>query len=359
MSNKIDEHNDLIIQNSQSDINDTISSQTSLEKNNDIYNEECELKDNTENNVLIHEPNDKKITVELSGRPIKMQRIVTLDKGPGNIPIIRDTTIIETEASFGRILHVIGIILVYSIVIQFLMTIWQRCHKKSCDIVNILVMFFFPPTLAFLCKKFIFLEMWIFYMSFIVFITSLALNRPVRRSTPRKIYLFFHKLFQIIYFSIASCQIGIVCSFFFKVRFGLGIFLYLFIISIYLGLLSSEVIKILSGKMAVNTGYYSEKGAPTRVLRENLCSLCGDEFYDDLKLPCEHSYHKACIKGWSFMAKREFCPLCRENIAVKDFITDKWMRGEIYFRNFLDIMRNFILVACFISMTFSYFSWLY
>ncbi|KAG0417702.1 RING finger protein, partial [Dictyocoela roeselum] len=213
--------------------------------------------------------------------------------------------------------------------------------------------------LALLLGKFVLLGIWTAYISCIIVVSMSALKRPVKRSTPRKVYLFFQKLLLLIYVAIAVNQVGIVISFFCQINFGIGLFFYLFILSVYLGLLSSEAVRILSGKMATNTGYYSEKGAPTRILRENLCPLCGDEFYDEIKLTCGHSYHAACIKGWSFLAKREFCPMCRENVPIKNLITDKWMRGEIYFSDFLGLMRNFIVVASFIFVLYLCFPWLY
>jgi hypothetical protein len=48
---------------------------------------------------------------------------------------------------------------------------------------------------------------------------------------------------------------------------------------------------------------------------ESSCAVCLSEFEDDdplRRLPCNHSFHKACIDKW--LKRNKVCPLCLQDI---------------------------------------------
>jgi hypothetical protein len=49
---------------------------------------------------------------------------------------------------------------------------------------------------------------------------------------------------------------------------------------------------------------------------EERCSICLDTIEeDDFSLPCNHTFHKGCIKRWS--QKSKACPLCNRIHNIK------------------------------------------
>jgi hypothetical protein len=42
------------------------------------------------------------------------------------------------------------------------------------------------------------------------------------------------------------------------------------------------------------------------------CVICLTELYDDMMLPCKHTFHNRCIQKW--MKRHNSCPICRESI---------------------------------------------
>ena len=80
---------------------------------------------------------------------------------------------------------------------------------------------------------------------------------------------------------------------------------------IYFGTLGRDFVDRLSDRMATSMGYYNRTGFPRKHLRANVCAICGESTEtlrrgtvnskdiieeDIVKLTCEHSYHRSCIK---------------------------------------------------------------
>jgi E3 ubiquitin-protein ligase RNF115/126 len=68
----------------------------------------------------------------------------------------------------------------------------------------------------------------------------------------------------------------------------------------------------------------------TQLKRKNSsdCSVCKDEFDLDsklIKLPCDHYFHKDCIKPW--LEQRNSCPTCRFELPTDDADYEKRKRS--------------------------------
>jgi hypothetical protein len=47
---------------------------------------------------------------------------------------------------------------------------------------------------------------------------------------------------------------------------------------------------------------------------DNMCVICNDDNKCNIKINCNHSYHKSCLKEWSKQSK--LCPLCRKKFVI-------------------------------------------
>lgn len=35
------------------------------------------------------------------------------------------------------------------------------------------------------------------------------------------------------------------------------------------------------------------------------------------RLPCEHTFHEFCLRGWLIVGKKQTCPFCREKVDLR------------------------------------------
>jgi RING finger protein 121 len=62
------------------------------------------------------------------------------------------------------------------------------------------------------------------------------------------------------------------------------------------------------------------------------------------KLECGHYFHEFCLKGWSIIGKKEYCPVCKEKVNIKDHLSkNPWETDSVAWIQFLDIVR-YVLV---------------
>ncbi|ELA45971.1 hypothetical protein VCUG_02545 [Vavraia culicis subsp. floridensis] len=283
-------------------------------------------------------------TIVLTSRPINMTRRTMLSIGPGGIPIIRDIIIIETEASLSRLLYVLGLLFVYCVILQGILLLWERYYPKSCKLTVGLVLWFFPFFYAIFKKKFVFVALWIVYNLCLFVLFRKVFFRPIDRNAPRRIYSFFNRFFQICHFTVIMCIVGMAASIIVRRSWLLNIFLLIFIYILYYAVLSQEIIMFNSELMALNVGYYSKDAVPAKILTDHTCCALCDQKIDSqsVTLNCTHKYHSTCIKGWFLISKKEFCPLCKEKMGVEKLM-DGFVKGEMYFTVFMDILRRGII----------------
>ena len=143
-----------------------------------------------------------------------------------------------------------------------------------------------------------------------VLITKKILGeQPMQPTTPRLIYRWFQRIYQLCYAIGIVGYVSLIADF-----FGLWVLLpapagaedptkpniiqhgdhthtriehlrnpwlfetgvILMFYGVYFGLLARDLIEILSERMAVSIGFYTPEGLPNRHLRGNICALCGD-----------------------------------------------------------------------------------
>ncbi|TBU03698.1 Ring finger domain-containing protein [Hamiltosporidium magnivora] len=350
--NKVQDARDNInVDNSSSDIDRPTETQERRfifmkEEDNDI---KIEHKQNIEDddNMLV-----------LKGKPVSMQRRVTIARGPGGIPILREIIIIETEASISSILRVLGVLFLYALLFQTVFSLWNKFHKKSCKFTIFGILWLFPPLFSIFVKDYIFFFLCASYSILILQSVYKILKKPMPKKVPRDTYKLFRSLFFTSYIGVILGHILVIGSLF-KILDLLGLGIIILAISLYFGLLSREIIDVLSEIMAVNLGYYSKDGMPEKALKNDVCSICDTDFSSTSErthtLVCGHSFHELCIKGWCFISSKEFCPCCREKVDFKSIPADLWQKSELFFSYLLDILRSFIVFClCVVVMTMYY-----
>lgn len=71
-----------------------------------------------------------------------------------------------------------------------------------------------------------------------------------------------------------------------------------------------------------------------------------EEFINDnkLTLDCQHNFHEFCIKGWAIIGKKDYCPLCKEKVNIKERLSNNpWDTESKPWIQFLDLVRYIIV----------------
>jgi RING finger protein 121 len=293
-------------------------------------------------------------TVDLPARPISMERIVEYTRGPGGIPVIREIIIVQTEASASRVFHILGGLLIYALVLQFIIFAWQKCHKKSCKALVFLVLWLFPPIYAAANKDVFFPLLCLAYTATISKTILEISKRPMKKDVPRKTYKLFRYIFSAASIITVIGQLIVMAAFFLNLAPTLAFGMTVLFLSLYFGLLSREVIEVLSEVMATKMGYYSSDGVPERATKKGVCAICDESFTSTAEkthtLHCGHSFHEFCVKGWCFIGKKGFCPCCREHVDFRSIPVDRWQKGELFFSSLLDVLRSAIVFCMFVFL---------
>lgn len=123
-------------------------------------------------------PETNETVIELSGKPISINRQMSIKMTPLGIPIIRDIIIIETEASFSRILGFVALIAVFCTVIHCVITVCQKMSPKKTDALIRMIVWGAPPVTAIFFKAFFFLGLWIIVNIFLfMYLRSISMKK--------------------------------------------------------------------------------------------------------------------------------------------------------------------------------------
>jgi RING finger protein 121 len=193
-----------------------------------------------------------------------------------------------------------------------------------------------------------FLVIWFIFTIITGIVAKRATKSPIDRTTPRQFYKWFLLTHKISYF------MGVIGYIMLMLTFFVGNFLYFIsptaaidcsvitmFYGVYYGILSRDIAEICSDRMASNLGYYSETGIPKRSLDLNTCSICSnpimiatdeDSFFEStFKLPCGHTFHEFCIRGWCIVGKKQTCPYCKEKVDLKRLFPNPWV-SSVWFQ---------------------------
>lgn len=165
------------------------------------------------------------------------------------------------------------------------------------------------------------------------FIVARALEKTMKSSTPRLVYWWFQKIYDVS-MAVGAVAYSIILFSFFHIPMIFGasveseanIFmggLTLMFYALYFGTLGRDFVDRLSDQMATKMGFYSRNGFPTRHIRDNMCAICGEVTRGSNEklhqLNCSHTYHEICIRylifdlvGGPLLGKKMFAHVAKK-----------------------------------------------
>lgn len=277
---------------------------------------------------------------------------------------------------------------------QILLVWWKTKYKKSYIHTSMIAMYIIPFGISAYRHWWRFVSIWIV----ISLITIVLVWRPLvmpnfsrsGSTIPRLLYKWFFLVYSVSNI-VAVTGYAILLLTFFGINILLDIlaqtsldigFMMLFY-GIYYGVLCRDFTDFLVDKLAAQIGYYNPTSAlPSKLLRSNVCAICGmehgdrenidmdgldkqdplladaDSFMESdihpdhetliesnhkerlFALTCGHKFHEYCIYGWCLVGKRQVCPFCREKVDLgRLFSALPFQKPHYLYGNLLDFIR--------------------
>lgn len=252
---------------------------------------------------------------------------------------------------------------------------WQKNYRKSYLTCSLVALWLFPFLISVKERNIRFIFVWLCFTIVNWVVLKKAISKNLHATTPRLVYKFYHASF--------VGTLGIATIGYFLFMFNIFIYqspklidfsLIMIFYGLYFGVVSRDLIDFAAEHMASTIGYYCKEGSlPNRLLRANICSVCGDhvdsqEVRDNsadhletrpliswikggnsvsnssgVTLNCGHVFHTNCLHGWCLLGKKDICPYCREKVEMGLVHTNPWRDPEFIYGKFLDVIRFMIV----------------
>ncbi|KAH9251214.1 hypothetical protein BASA81_010909 [Batrachochytrium salamandrivorans] len=253
------------------------------------------------------------------GRPLTQDEKAEIGK---TLKFLQEHQGHETQHA-EMILIIIGSLILSQIGITF----WKRYHMASFNITTLLGLWLVPMMMAAYAGNYRFVMIWCIFSIFNSYIVKLALESPMKSSTPKVVYKWYSWIYNLAYVTGAIGYFITILAIFHVAAilgvatlegeasiFEMGVIVLFY--GLYFGTLGRDFVDRLSDRMAVTMGYYSKTGFPRKHLRDHMCAICGDSTIKGSEpthtLNCSHTYHEQCIRGWTIIGKKDICPYCKE-----------------------------------------------
>lgn len=259
------------------------------------------------------------------------------------VRIITRVIFLEKPTTLADVVPFIIVFLVYGLIVQMALSCWQRLHRKSHNIFQFAMVLIFPPLIMFHLSDLIFLTIWAVLLAFIAYCLKKVLFSSMNSDMPREIFRTFRHIFFYTNILIICGQLAMASSFLFYPH-GMGKALRLLFYSLYIAVLSREVVFNLSHIMAAKTGYFSKEGIPGVKESTSVCMICTAALANHsniVSLGCAHSFHEDCIRV-RLIGQNRFCPYCKKGIENTFFAQDLWEKTEMPFKPLMNFLRSFI-----------------
>lgn len=313
-------------------------------------------------------------------------------------PLKKDSAFVSKHAGHeSQHLAMVLILIFVMILSQILLVIWKNKYKKSYIHASMIAMYIIPFGISAYRHWWRFVSIWMV----ISLITIVLVWRPLvmpnfsrsGSTIPRLLYKWFFIVYSISSITAVSGYTILLLTFFginvllnvspqTSLDFGFMMLFY----GIYYGVLCRDFTDFLVDRLAARIGYYNPTSAlPSKLLRNNICAICGMEHGDrenidmeglsrndllltnensyiesDLNpdhetlieyneanqkerlfvLTCGHKFHEYCIYGWCLVGKRQVCPFCREKVDLgRMFSALPFQKPHYLYGNLLDFIR--------------------
>ena len=229
----------------------------------------------------------------------------------------------------------------------------KKRHQRSYDLATLVGMIAVPFFLAVHFNLQTFFYVWSFYMACTAAILYYSSLKPLPQWVARWVYKWFFFVWKISYIVGTIGYVLVALNPMFRM-IGLGINLFGY--GLYFGTITRDMAELVATRMAASIGYVAKDGIPMRSFDPNVCAICGNDLLDNPasqnsenviepshQLNCGHVFHDFCIRGWCLIGKKETCPYCKEKVDLKKQFASPWALQDVYFGNFLDLARYFIV----------------
>lgn len=253
------------------------------------------------------------------------------------------------------------LILLGSVVVaQIAIVQWKKRHYSSYQRSSMLGMWLIPLLICIHSHWWRFVFIWLIFTMLTFVVMSLALQKPIKRTTPRWVYKWFYLIHMQSYamgvagyIIIMLTMMGVNLMFNALPQTWLDFGGMMLFYGIYYGVLGRDISEVVTDKMACTIGYYTESGVPFRQLEDDVCAVCAQKILvtnneealveERYTLPCSHSFHEFCIRGWCIVGKKQTCPYCKEKVDLKRIFKNPWEKPHVLYGNFLDFIRYLVV----------------
>lgn len=289
-------------------------------------------------------------------------------------------------------LAMVLILITVMIVSQILLVFWKSRYQRSYIHASMIAMYIIPFCISAYRHWWRFVSIW----AIVSMITIVLVWRPLvmpnfagaGSTIPRRLYKWFFTVYSVSSVVAVSGYTILVLTFFginillnISPQTSLDIGFMMLFYGIYYGVLCRDFTDFLVDRLAARIGYYNPTSAlPSKLLRSNICAICGmehgdkedidldgmtkndpllgsDDFHPDHEtlieysdnssqkerlfvLTCGHKFHEFCIYGWCLVGKRQVCPFCREKVDLgRMFSALPFQKPHYLYGNLLDFIR--------------------
>ncbi|KAM5255720.1 LOW QUALITY PROTEIN: RING finger protein 175 [Ctenodactylus gundi] len=244
-----------------------------------------------------------------------------------------------------------------ALVIAQVALVQRQRHGRSYNLVTLLQMWVVPLYFTIKLYWWRFLSMWGTFSVTMSYVLFRAARKPLSGRTPLvdKWFLLIYKLsyaFGVVgYLAVMFTMCGFNLFLKLKARDSMNFGIVSLFYGLYYGVMGRDFAEICSDYMA-STGFYSDRGMPTRSLSDDICAVCGQRIIVELneeglientyQLSCSHVFHEFCIRGWCIVGKKQTCPYCKEKVDLKRMISNPWERTHFLYGQILDWLRYLV-----------------
>ena len=237
----------------------------------------------------------------------------------------------------------------FLLVAQLGLVLWKKRSPKTFNLVTLCGMLFLPPLYSLWHSYWRFIAIWVAFMAVSGYFLSMPFReKPMKMSTPRKLYWFFFLSNKVAFaVAVGGYALVLVDQVSGKV-WGLG---YVATLTLFYGLLYGVIARDLAAlcadKMAKMLGYQTVDAMPDRLVGSRVCAICSDTLEsateEIVPLPdCGHEFHSFCIRGWRIVGKDE-CPRCKEKVELSHVFVQPWEKQSVVWSYVLDVTRYLIV----------------
>ncbi|KAJ8903162.1 hypothetical protein NDN08_004273 [Rhodosorus marinus] len=261
----------------------------------------------------------------------------------------------------------IEVFLLLNLIMYIGLFVWSKVGARSFRMFQMSCVLMIPFIIALLGRAWVFISFWIAYVGCAAYIVRLAFQRPVTETTPKQVYLFFTGAHQVCY---SMSIVGLVLLFS-RTLSGGDLGARILLLSMYFGVVNRDGGTVAAERMrpAIRIG---EDKKRSRHVAANTCGICSQRLRDVeggqspsqkpqgeavsnsnqnvllsgeiVDLPCRHSFHGHCIRGWYIIGKRTICPVCGEKVDLMTSLQQKPWIVTSFLYSFLVGIGRFIMV---------------